>query len=323
MAPGPGAPRRPLPDQHRLGRRAVGRRPDGEPRRGRAARPARALADPRARARRDFRLAVPRTAVHTSWRRVSERGLGAGGADLDARAAITRSSSSGRGLPRTWSQRGTARVVLANWVLSRPVDGRSSICSEARVEGLGSPGPDRPGGCPADRPRIPESGRQRRDQLPPCAGPSAGNGLRRRTEVRTQPFRGPAGVQADVRITPRRPTPSRARAVARRVRDASSPSRPTRCCARPISIVWDLSEAEDLVQDCLLVRGPEVAARPLDGASAGLRPEGAGQPRPRRFATPLPAAGRSSSTPTSSALETRADERSQPASSAASMPAQS
>jgi hypothetical protein len=40
---------------------------------------------------------------------------------------------------RDWSQRGTARVVLANWVLADP-DGGSSIFSEERVEGLGSQG---------------------------------------------------------------------------------------------------------------------------------------------------------------------------------------
>jgi hypothetical protein len=40
---------------------------------------------------------------------------------------------------RDWSERGTARVVLANWVLSRP-DGRSSLHSEARVQALGNQG---------------------------------------------------------------------------------------------------------------------------------------------------------------------------------------
>ncbi|MFZ0386714.1 MAG: hypothetical protein WAL22_13700 [Solirubrobacteraceae bacterium] len=38
-----------------------------------------------------------------------------------------------------WSQRGTARVVLANWVLEGS-DGRSSLVSEGRVEALGSQG---------------------------------------------------------------------------------------------------------------------------------------------------------------------------------------
>jgi hypothetical protein len=40
---------------------------------------------------------------------------------------------------RHWSDRGTARVVLANWVLADP-DGGSSIASEARVEGFGNRG---------------------------------------------------------------------------------------------------------------------------------------------------------------------------------------
>jgi hypothetical protein len=40
---------------------------------------------------------------------------------------------------RHWSDRGTARVVLANWVLEG-ADGGSSIASEARVEGVGNRG---------------------------------------------------------------------------------------------------------------------------------------------------------------------------------------
>jgi hypothetical protein len=40
---------------------------------------------------------------------------------------------------RHWSDRGTARVVLASWVLAEP-GGGSSIASEARVEGFGSQG---------------------------------------------------------------------------------------------------------------------------------------------------------------------------------------
>ncbi len=38
-----------------------------------------------------------------------------------------------------WSERGTARVLLANWALERE-DGRSSLVSEARVQALGSQG---------------------------------------------------------------------------------------------------------------------------------------------------------------------------------------
>src|ERR1019366_2681188 len=68
---------------------------------------------------------------------------------------------------RQWSQRGTVRVVFANWVEPAAAGGRSALASEARVEPLGLQG--RRGGAAVGA-RVSAPGRHRGDRYRGTAG---------------------------------------------------------------------------------------------------------------------------------------------------------
>ena len=122
-------------------RGAVGRGPRRPPLRHPPARAARALADPRRRARPDLRRAVPHRAVHAARR---------GRHLVGVRACAGGSGRSQRDYPRlsgpddfrAWDERGTVRVLFAHWA-EPGEDG----ALDAGLRGAGRSGRCRRRGC--------------------------------------------------------------------------------------------------------------------------------------------------------------------------------